>query len=326
MRRNQLLVLFAFAICGVAGAQEMNPTATDKWPQNQQRPQPEMRDGVPVYRIQVVGRDIPAINYYHRSGATKVGFQGTSLLPEAKGSAIVESRRGRMVIDAKFKGLQPANSFGVEYLTYVLWAITPEGRPVNLGEVLPDGTKNEITVTAGLQSFGLIVTAEPYYSVTMPSDLVILQNYVLRDQTLGTVEQINAHYSLLPRGAYGETSGQHTTREIITRNDASPLELYEAINAVQIAEAEGAGKYANDTLATAKQQLRDAQDLDTHKSQRKQEISYARAAVQTAEDARIITVRKKRERDETAQSRAVGNQNTLPVQANAPASISPPQQ
>lgn len=327
MRRNIWITLLACAtFSSLAVAQEANPTTTYKWPQNQQQPQAEIRNGVPVYKIQVVGRDIPAINYFHRSGATKVGFQSTSILPEANGSAIVESRRGRMVIDAKFKGLPPANSFGVEYLTYVLWAITPDGRPVNLGEILPDGTKAAINVTANLQSFGLIVTAEPYYAVTMPSDLVVLQNYVLHHQTQGVIEQINAHYSLLPRGAYGETSGQHTTREVITRNDAWPLELYEAINAVQIAEAEGAGKYAADTLATAKLQLRNAQDLDGHESQRKQEISYARAAVQTAEDARIITIRKKNLRDEAAQVRAMNNPNVPAASENNPAGSTSPQQ
>ena len=323
MRRSKLLTLFACAVCacGVASTQEMNPTATEKWPQNQQQPQPEIRDGVPVYRIQVVGRDIPAVNYYHRSGTTTVGLQGTSLLPEAKGSATVESRRGRIVIDAKFKKLQPANSFGVEYLTYVLWAITPEGRPVNLGEVLPDGTKGAINVTANLQSFGLIVTAEPYYAVTMPSDLVVLENFTMHDKTQGTIQPVNAHVLLLPRGAYGETSGEHTTREVITRNDVWPLELYEAINAVQIAEAEGAEKYANDTLAVAKQQLQDAQELQNHASRRTQEISAARAAVQTAEDARIITIRKKREQEQAVQSR-MSNQNALEtnhsVNANTP--------
>jgi len=177
------------------------------------------------------------------------------------------------------------------------------GRPsVNLGEVLPDGSKSEISVTTDLQSFGLIITAEPYFAVTMPSDVVILQNYILKDKTQGMVAPINAHVLLLPRGTYGETSGEHTTRELITRNDAWPLELYEAINAVQIAEAEGAGKYANDTLATAKQQLRDAQDLQNNKSQRKQEISHARAAVQTAEDARIVALRNKKAEVERAQS------------------------
>jgi outer membrane protein OmpA-like peptidoglycan-associated protein len=301
----QLLTMFACGVCGIASAQEMNPTATQQWPQEQrQYPQPEMRDGGYVYKITVVGRDIPAINYFHRSGATKIGFQGTSLLAQGRGSATVESRRGRMVIDAKFEGLVPANSFGVEYLTYVLWAITPEGRPVNLGEVLPAGSKNEITVTTDLQAYGLIVTAEPYYAVTMPSDVVVLQNYALPDKTQGILETVNAHFSLLPRGAYSQTGGQHAVLNPITRNDQSPLELYEAINAVQIAEAAGAKKYAGDTLSTARQDLQNAQDMDVHKSERKQEITYAREAVQAAEDARIMTIRKMKAEDEERQREA----------------------
>jgi outer membrane protein OmpA-like peptidoglycan-associated protein len=298
--RKMHVLLFALAGCGLAGAQEMNPTSTHQWPQQQQQQQPkvEVEGGVPVYKVTVVGRDIPAVNYFHRSGATKIGFQGTSLMPQGKGSASVESRRGRMVIDAKMEGLVPANSFGVEYLTYVLWAVTPEGRPVNLGEVLPDGSKSEITVTTDLQAYGLIITAEPYYAVTMPSDLVVMQNNVLPDKTQGIVEEVNAHYSLLPRGAYSQTAGEHAVLHPITRNERSPLELYEAINAVQIAEAEGAGQYAGNTLATAKQDLQNAQDYDVRKKDRKQEITYAREAVQTAEDARIMSIRKMKAEDE----------------------------
>jgi hypothetical protein len=162
--------------------------------------------------------------------------------------------------------------------------------------------------------------------------MVILQNYVLTDKTQGMIAPINAHYSLLPRGAYSQTAGQHTMRQLITRDDESPLELYEAINAVQIAEAEGAGKFANDTLATAKQQLHDAQDLDIHKSQRKQEVSYARSAVQTAEDARIIALRKKTAQGETARSAqslpsaTMSNQNIPSAPANNPGIPNPPQQ
>lgn len=276
----------------------MNPTSTHQWPQQQQQPKIEVEGGVPVYKVTVVGRDIPAINYFHRSGATKIGFQGTSLMAQGKGSATVESRRGRMVIDAKFERLVPANSFGVEYLTYVLWAVTPEGRPVNLGEVLPDGSKSEITVTTDLQAYGLIVSAEPYYAVTMPSDVVVMQNFVLPDKTQGIVEEVNAHYSLLPRGAYSQTAGEHAVLHPITRNDRSPLELYEAINAVQIADAEGAGQYAAQTMATAKQDLENAQDYDLRKKDRKQEITYAREAVQTSEDARIMSIRKMKAQDE----------------------------
>jgi outer membrane protein OmpA-like peptidoglycan-associated protein len=308
MKKVQLLTFFVCAACGMACAQEMNPTTTQQWPQDQQnqrqQPQAEWRDGVPVYKITVVGRDIPAINYFHRSGSTKIGFQGTSLLPQGKGSAIVESRRGRMVVDAKFEGLVPANSFGIEYLTYVLWAITPEGRPVNLGEVLPDGSKNEITVTTDLQSYGLIVTAEPYFAVTMPSDVVVYQNYALPDKTQGIIETVNAHFSLLPRGAYSQTAGQHTVLNPITRNDKSPLELCEAINAVQIASAAGAKKYAGDTFSTASLDLQNAEGMDDHKSERKQEITYAREAVQAAEDARIMAIRKMKAEDEERQREA----------------------
>jgi outer membrane protein OmpA-like peptidoglycan-associated protein len=307
-RSNTIFVSLLLAATVFASAQEQNPTANGQSPmQNNPAPmsQAGMRDDVPIYKIQVVGRDIPAINYFHRKSATKIGFQGTSLLPQAKGYAKVEAHLGRTSIDANFEGLSPANGFGPEYLTYVLWAITPEGRPINLGEVLPTGSKdkNQITVTTDLQTFGLIVTAEPYYAVTMPSDLVVMQN-VVEDKTQGVIEQVNAHYSLLPRGAYAETAGRHAVLHPITRDERSPLELYEALNAVQIAQAAGADKYAADTMATAKTALQNAQDTDTHRKDRKETITFAREAVQSAEDARIITIRKIKAEDEAAAQQA----------------------
>jgi outer membrane protein OmpA-like peptidoglycan-associated protein len=307
------------AASGLASAQETNPTANGQSPmQSNAVPmtQAGTQDNVPIYRIQVVGRDIPAINYFHRSSATKIGFQGTSLLPGAKGYARVEAHLGRTSIDANFEGLSPANGFGNEYFTYVLWAITPEGRPINLGEVLPTGSrdKNQITVTTNLQTFGLIVTAEPYYAVTMPSDLVVMQNFV-GDKTQGVIEQVNAHYTLLPRGAYAETAGRHTVLRPITRDEQSPLELYEAQNAVQIAEAAGAGTYAADTLATAKTAFQNAQDIDTHRKNRKEAITFAREAVQSAEDARIITIRKIKAADEAAAQQARVNAEQTAQQA-----------
>lgn len=288
-----------------AQAQEMNPTATPAPSATTPQGPSEYQDGVPVYKIQVVARDIPAINYFHRQGATKIGFEGTTLLPGAKGDGRVEASPGRTSITLHLQGLTPANGFGPEYLTYVLWAISPEGRPVNLGEVLPTGSKdkNEITVTTNLQAFGLIVTAEPYFAVTVPSDLVVMQN-VATDKTQGVIEQVNAHYTLLPRGAYAETAGRHSVLHPITRDERSPLELYEAQNAVQIAEAAGAEQYAADTMATAKTALQNAEGFNTHKSDRKQSITYAREAVQSAEDARLITIRKIKAEDEAAQIKA----------------------
>jgi outer membrane protein OmpA-like peptidoglycan-associated protein len=316
---TQILVISLLSASTILAAQEANPTTTQSQPTNQtQGAAGEMRDGVPLYKITVVARDIPAINYFHRSSATKVGFQGTSLLPQARGEAKVESKLGRTVIDADIRGLSPANGFGPEYLTYVMWAITPEGRPVNLGEVLPSGGKegSHMTVTSNLQAFGLIVTAEPYYAVTMPSDLVVMQNYVLEDKTSGVIEPVVVHYSLLPRGAYAETAGRHSVLHPITRDERSPLELYEAENAVQIAQAGGADKYAADTMATAKTALRNAQDLDSNgKGDRRQTITYAREAVQSAEDARIITIRKIKAEDDAATQQA--RLNAEQAQANA---------
>jgi outer membrane protein OmpA-like peptidoglycan-associated protein len=282
--------------------QETNPT--ERQPEVQQTPV-QLNNGEPLYKIEVVARDIPAINYFHRSRETKIGFEGTDLLPTAHGWAEVKAEGGRTKIELHLAGLSPANGFGPEYMTYVVWGVTPEGRPVNLGEVLPTGGKDrsDMTVTTNLQTFGLIVTAEPYFAVTMPSDVVVAQNTVDKS-TAGVIEQVNAHYTLLPRGAYAQTAGRHTVLHPVTRDERSPLELYEAVNAINIAEAGGASQYAADTMATARTDLQNARDMDEHKGDRKQEITYAREAIQAAEDARIITIRKIKEEDEAAQRKA----------------------
>ncbi len=142
-------------------------------------------DPQPIYRVTVVSRSLEAVNYEHRGGPSPLDFQGTVLLPHAKGTAIVESHRGSVAIDAKFEHLEAPTQFGREYLTYVLWAISPEGRPRNLGEVLVDSSnKAHVKVTTDLQAFGLMVTAEPYYSVSIPSDVVVAEN-VVRPDTIG---------------------------------------------------------------------------------------------------------------------------------------------
>ncbi len=292
------LLLFS---AGLISAQEANPTAQ----QPGQAPPVEMRNGIAYYKIQVVDRTLPAVNYFHRSGSTQVGFEGTALLPGVKGEAKVEAKGGRASIDLDIQNLSPANGFGTEYLTYVLWAVTPEGRPVNLGEVLPTGSRDKIhmSVTTDLQSFGLMVTAEPYFAVTMPSDLVVAQNVILPGTT-GVVGAVTAHYTLLPRGAYSETAGRHTVLHPITRNERTPLEVYEAENALMIAEASGADKYASDSIETAKTDLKNAEDLNLHKHNEKETITYAREAVQASEDARIVTIRKIKAEDEAADKQA----------------------
>jgi outer membrane protein OmpA-like peptidoglycan-associated protein len=299
-------LLTAFGVCTLAPrviAQEANPT--ERQPDVQQQQPVELNHGEPLYKIEVVARDIPAVNYFHRSRETKIGFEGTDLLPSAHGWAEVKAEGGRTRIELHLSGMSPANGFGPEYMTYVLWGVTPEGRPVNLGEILPTGSKDrsEMTVTTNLQTFGLIVTAEPYFAVTMPSDVVVAQN-VVDEKTAGVIEHVNAHYTLLPRGAYAQTAGRHSVLHPVTRDERSPLELYEAVNAINIAEAGGGSKYASDTMQTARTALQNARDMDSHKGDRKQVITYAREAIQAAEDARIITIRKIKEEDEAAQRKA----------------------
>jgi hypothetical protein len=295
MRRSQkILPSLVFAGVCFSGtttalsAQEANPTS-----QNSSTQTPELTrqdNGIYLYRVKVVQRDLDAVNYLHRSGSAKIGFKGTTLLSQAKGEAKVTSERGGIHIEAMFEGLTAANGFGPEYLTYVLWAISPDGRPNNLGEVLPAGTKNNIDVTTALQSFGMIVTAEPYFSVTQPSDVVVLQNVILNDKTNGVLEKVNVHYSLLPRGAYAGTEGSKSNP--ITRDERSPLELYQANNAVRIAQAAGADKYAPEIMQEAMEDLKNASNIDGNKKgDRKMEIIYARQAVQRAGDARLVTLR-----------------------------------
>lgn len=263
-------------------------------------------DPQPIFSVTVVSRTLPAVNYGHRDGPTKIDFQGTVLLPKAKGDAMVESKRGRVSIDAKFDHLDAPTRFGREYLTYVLWAITPEGRPKNLGEILVDASnKAHISVTTDLQALGLLVTAEPYYAVTIPSDVVVLEN-VIRPDTVGVREEVNAKYDLLPRGQYTLTVQPAQIRPVTAETGKlsydryeAVLELYQAANAVQIAQSVGADRYATDTFNKAVGLLNDAQGLETRKGDTHAIVADAREAAQMAEDSRVLAI-KRRDQPPTA--------------------------
>jgi hypothetical protein len=158
-------------------------------------------------------------------------------MPSANGVAEVNSKRGSIAIGPEFGNLQKPTTFGIEYLTYVLWAISPEGWAVNLGEVLLGGNhRSKLTVTTDLQAFALIVTAEPYYAVRQPSNVVILEN-VVREETKGTTEAVNAKYELMERGGYIPTGYKF---DPVVLNAKLPLEFFEARNALRIAESEEA--------------------------------------------------------------------------------------
>jgi outer membrane protein OmpA-like peptidoglycan-associated protein len=170
-----------------------------------------------------------------------------------------------------------------------LWAISPEGRPKNLGEILLDGGKGSLKVTTDLQVFGLVVTAEPYFSVTQPSDLIVMENEV-RPDTLGKFEIIDAKYELLQRGQY-----QKLANVLQLQPDPRvPIEIYEARNAVQIAQSSGADKYAAETFQKAQTTLQQSEDYLKRK-QRKPAIMIARETAQTAEDARVIALKRQEE-------------------------------
>ncbi len=257
-------------------------------------------DTVPIYSIQVVSRALKAVNYQHRGGSTKVNFQGTVLLPHAEGEARVETKNGYTEVDATFKHVDAPTQFGTEFLTYVLWAITPDGHAINLGELIPDGSnKGKMRVTCPYSTFGLLVTAEPYFSVPYPSDLVVMEN-VIRPDTVGRVENIEAKAELLPRKQYTlnirpqDLPSARMKRENAVAMPAfeAVLELYQARNAVQIAKADGADQAAPDIFGRAEQYLADAESQYAHHTAMNEVTTTARQAVQAASDARAIALRR----------------------------------
>jgi flagellar motor protein MotB len=252
----------------------------------------------PIYHVTVVQRTVQAVNYFYRQGPTPIDFRGTVLSPQGKGWALVESRQGRTDIDANFEHFKASQEYGREYLTYVLWAITPEGRPHNLGEIVPDhADKGHLRVTTDVQAFAMIVTAEPYAAVRQPSDVVVLENQV-RPNTAGSTVTVNAKYELLPRGQYTWNVNSSLSAEIAnspkvsTREFETLTELYQAENAVGIAGSVGAAQFAPETLARARDLLQQAQQMHAAKAESHRVIEIARQASQTAEDARLIAVQR----------------------------------
>src|SRR5690349_11158569 len=205
-----------------------------------------------------VSHTTKAVNYRHRGGATKIDFRGTELMSEASGEARVQSKNGSMEIDAQFVGIDDATKFGLEYLTYVLWAISPQGRAANLGEVQLSHGQSHVKAITEMQTFALIVTAEPYFAVTQPGNMVVMEN-VVRTDTVGKEENMDATFELLGRGTYASVNTR-INDAIFGIDRKTPLDLFEARNAVRIAHIANAEKYAPTILAKADQQLRHAEE------------------------------------------------------------------
>jgi len=259
------------------------------------------QDQLPVFRVTVVGRSIPAVNYRPRHGDTRLDFAGTALMPKAKGYASIEGDKGYMTIKSHFDEVGKASQFGREYLTYVLWAITPEGRATNLGELQIKGDDGRLNVTTELQAFALVVTAEPYFAVTQPSDVVIMENVVREDgfeRTKGAVETVQAKYELLKRGSY--LLNQEPARvKLETPKPGEASDLAQARNAVEFARIAGADRYASDTFAKAQRLLAEAEKARGGNKV----MQPARQAAQTAEDSRLISLQRQEEAFQAEQRR-----------------------
>src|SRR5579871_3086824 len=242
---------------------------------------PQNGSGQPIFRVTVVERTTNAVSYRHRSGWTKVDLRGTPLAPDATGHADVNSRPGYIEVKTEMHKLLPASQYGPEYLTYVLWAITPEGRSKNLGEVvLDDGGSSHLDVTTDLQAFALIVTAEPYFGVTQPSDVVVMEN-IIREDTVGKIEQMSVKYDLLKRGSYTMHAQPGRYHQVKT-DKRIPLQLLEAENAVEIAQLVNADQYAKDTYDNAQQLVKQAEAYQARHAGAKPVIMTSREAVHAA--------------------------------------------
>src|SRR5687767_3549005 len=290
-------------VCLASGVLTTGVAFSQVAPNPTQQAVPVATDTVPLFRITVVGRTTPAINYRPRTGDTKVDFAGTALLPQAKGSATVSGEQGYIKIKANFDKLTPAQRFGKEYLTYVLWAVTPEGRATNLGEIQVDDADARVRVTTELQAFGMIVTAEPYFAVTQPSDVVIIEN-IIRDDTKGSFEVIQAKHELLKRGSY------LMNQDIAKLNfkplePGAPLDLAQARHAVELARVAGADRFATETYNKAAGLLATAEAARTARRGANAIMMPARQAAQTAEDARIVALQKQEEAFQEGQRAAV---------------------
>lgn len=295
------------------------PAFSQTAPNPLQQPVAADADAKPVFRVTVVGRAVPAVNYRPRRGDTELDMIGTGLMPRARGEIEVRGKSGYMEIDGDFDRIDPPTRFGAEYLTYVMWAVTPEGRAVNLGE-LQIKDERHVRVTTDLQAFGLIITAEPYFAVTQPSDVVVMEN-ALKNGTEGRIETIEARYELLKRGSYLMNQDYAQLRLKAPEAPEAPepgarSDLAQARSAVALARLAGANEYAADTYAKAEGLLREAEDARQRRRSGNTVQQPARQAVQTAEDARIVALQR-REEEFQARERTLAAQREAEALARA---------
>jgi outer membrane protein OmpA-like peptidoglycan-associated protein len=239
----------------------------------------------------VTTRSVKAVGYPVGGGKTKVDLKGTSLMPQANGEAEVEAKAGVTNIEVSIKGLAQPSTLGTEFMTYVLWAVSPDGRTSNLGEILTNKNgEGKLSPTTQMQTFSLFVTAEPYFSVRLPSEMLVLENET-RKNTKGKIFIVN-DYKLMKRSQY-QKIGNPLALTLDLKN--VPLEVYEARNAVEIAKSRQADKYAPEIFSKAEASLKMTENSLASKADKKTIISTARQTVQFSEDARALSVQRQDE-------------------------------
>jgi outer membrane protein OmpA-like peptidoglycan-associated protein len=265
----------------------------------------------------LISKSTTAIGFTVGGGSTKVDLKGTELMAQANGEAKVQAKAkaGLTNIDVTVKGLTSPSKLGAEYLTYVLWAVTPEGRTGNAGEILINKNgEGRLSATTPAQTFSMIVTAEPYFAVRVPSEMVVLETET-RKNTKGKLFPVS-EYKLMKQGQYAKLGNPLAMTPDLER---VPLEMYEARNAVDIAKSRGAAKYAPEIFAKAQGSLNMAENALASKADKKEIVSTARQTVQFSEDARALAAQRQEEERIAAEQEAAAAQAKSEAEAKASA-------
>jgi len=205
-------------------------------------PNPRSKIQEPVHQNGASIR-VPLVNYHALGGAAKTEFEPTALMLNTKGLAQVAiTKEGSVSVKAQFNGLTGPTKFGNEYLTYILWGITPKGQPLKIGELSVTGDAARLVASTVLRTFGMLVTAEPYYAVTRPSNIVVLVG-----KSMGETQPPFAPCELLQDG-YAPPGYRY---EPIDTSSGYAPELLQAMNARRIAKVAQADKYAAQSFSGA---------------------------------------------------------------------------
>jgi len=261
----------------------------------------------------LVIKSVNAIGFPVGGGGIKVDLKGTDLMTQANGEGKVEAKQGKTNIEVFVTGLEQPTKLGAEFLTFVLWVVTPDGRTGNLGELIANKNgEAKLNATTPAQTFSLIVTAEPYFAVRLPSEIVIMGSEA-RKNTKGKLFPVK-EYKLMKRGQYEKLGNPLAMTPDI---EHVPLELYEARNAVDIAKSRGAEADAAEIFSKAKGSLEIAENTLARKADKKEIISTSRQTVQFAEDARALAAQRQEERRIASERGAAAAQAKAEAEAKA---------